>query len=213
MSGDDSEEHVKECIADGDDINDPYPDGTALMHACSQGSSIAARILLEAGADINCTKGGWGTTALACSCEFKYDFQLTRTLLKAGANPNLSADEDNRPLRIATRIFYKELVELLISFKADATRIDRDGNSLIHHALFEPEDRLLWENVRKPTENERIEIIDLLMYAGADIDAINKDGYTPLDLAYIADYKTIINYLNELCAKCNKYTPNSPAAP
>lgn len=213
MSADGSVSHIKECIANGDDVNDPYPGGTALMHACSQGSSSAALFLLEAGSDINCTKGGWGTTALACSCEFKYDFRLAHTLLKAGANPNLSADEDNRPLRIATRIFYKELVELLLAYKADATHIDREGNSLLHHALLEPEDRLLYASVHQPNENERIEIIDLLMYEGADIDAINKAGYTPLDLAYMADYKKIINYLNELCAKSNKYTPNSPAAP
>lgn len=210
MSADGAIDYVRECIDAGDDINDPYPGGTALMHACSQGSAEVACFLLEAGADINCTKGAWKTTALACSCEAKYDFRLAHTLLKAGANPNIAEDEANLPLRIATRIFYLELLQLLLSYGADATHIDKDGNSLIHHALFEPEDRLLYAAIHHPSEHERINFIEELMYAGADIDAINKDGRTPLDLAYESNFKRIARYLEELCAQCNTYHSQHP---
>lgn len=74
--------------------------------------------------------------------------------------------EKATPLIWAVRTGNQAGCELLLSRGADILARDRDGNSVVHHAVV----------------MERRDLIDSLLFAGADIDAANNRGQTALHL-------------------------------
>jgi ankyrin len=73
---------------------------TALMFATRQGDMATAKVLVEAGADVNETSS-FGWTALLVATQNKY-YKLGEYLLQHGAKPNIANDGGWTPLYIAT---------------------------------------------------------------------------------------------------------------
>ena len=86
-------------------------DGTALEAAASAGGYEIAKLLIEAGADVDKFAGSWGT-ALQAASRNGYD-AIIRLLIQRGANVNL-AHGDNTALSLAVTHGERHVVEQLL---------------------------------------------------------------------------------------------------
>ncbi len=66
---------------------------TALLHAAREGHTEAAKVLLDAGADINQISGGDGSSPLVSAVQNGH-FDLALVLIERGADPNLATHTD-----------------------------------------------------------------------------------------------------------------------
>lgn len=112
-------------------------------------------------------------------------------LMDAGVDINQPAVWGDTPLCYAARWGFSNLMRHLLAHGADATRRSKGGNTALHAAvLAEPETGMPHEG--DPEECERrcrelladyAENIRTLVAAGADVNAVNDAGETPLSLA------------------------------
>lgn len=143
---------------------------TALLHSPK---GKITRFLLEQGADANVV-GKDGMTALIHSP----DLEATEALLAAGADPNARTAEG------ATALMYADdmrQIELLLEAGADATCVDEDGMTPLHYAAIMNHHRVI------PFWAERF-----------DVNAKDKGGRTPFDVALAGDSRTSRNLLFKL---------------
>jgi ankyrin repeat protein len=142
----------------GADINarDKH-ENTALIHAVWMNKNPEVTItLLKGGANVN-IKNKAGRTALIAASHRSHP-ELTRLLLKAGADVNARTQRDETALMWAVRS-YPMLIE-------DAE--DDDGKTKDIAALIDVE------------ANSIISVLNLLLTAGADINAQDNNGKSPL---------------------------------
>ena len=137
-------------ISKGADVNAVgYGDYTVLMAAANQGTPEMLKILLEHGADPNLPSPKTGETPLhaaaAKNAGQSSTLECVRLLLEAGANPNAKAKfgiptetyyrdikvVGETPLHLAAAYGSKELIQLLLNYKADPSiKDDRDESPL-----------------------------------------------------------------------------------
>lgn len=152
---------------------------TSLTLATKRFNPELVKILIEKGADIN-AKNKIGTTTLMEAFDLRMAYtdtqaiawrnEIINLLLKSGANPNIGYDDGYRchsPLMYAVEVSSIEWVKLLLSYKADANlKCRKTVNALT---------RLVWQN-----NPNYAELLDILIEAGADVNAADEYGNTPL---------------------------------
>ena len=141
-----------------------------MIWAAKHGNLPAIRAILQSGMDVNTwTYGSWKRTALFVAAEHD-QVDAVKLLHEAGADPNIQRegrtalnwhvsvlrDEGNNPL----------LVRALIQARADVKIPDSTLNTPLHF-----------------TESEACAL--MLIDAGADIDAVNIRGQSPLRTAFL----------------------------
>lgn len=125
------------------------------------------------------------------------NLEIIRTLTAAGADPNATSNDGSTPLmaavgmvqndaRLAPEADALEVVNLLVQLGADVNAVDRSGDRALHGAV----------QVARDT------IVRFLAEHGADLDAKNKQGRTPLALASdpLRPRESTANLLRELAA-------------
>jgi ankyrin repeat protein len=156
---------------------DPVPKGrfspfvwvTPLHCAVSGGSVEAASFLVSRGAPISALDGQ-GKTPLFWAVE-KGRSETAKFLIAHGADVNGTNAFGSTPLLTAARdTVSPELMKLLIKAGANVRITDGQGENALH--------KLAWYGY--PPKN--VETAQLLLDAGADITAKNKEGKTPLDI-------------------------------
>ena len=152
------------------DIDAMVDGSTRLMEAVNWGRDDEAMRLLQQGADPNiiCEMGPGLPLACALAGE---DARMVRALLEHGADPNLKDRKGFPPMHMALT---REMVNLLIEYGADPdaryTSFEGDvGETALHNAAL----------VRSP------ELVDVLIRAGADINALDGQGMSALDWAVL----------------------------
>jgi ankyrin repeat protein len=113
--------------------------------------------------------------------------ELSRMLLDAGADVNLTRFSSNRPLDWAVSGGHIELVEILLDAGARVDMRDRNGDTVLHRAA----------------DYEHVELIQTLLDSGADVDSVNDDGETALHLAVFSENIEIVHYLLSAGADVN----------
>lgn len=202
---------VNALLAAGADVN--AAGGTALQSAACAGRTECVRVLLAAGADVNAgdgaaLRGAAGAGHLSC----------VRELLKAGADVNAQSQKGHTALMEASLRGYTDCVKELLAHGADPNAENKDGESALGHACVGgriPCVKLLLE--QKPdvgklnaamcaaceimpqvmyngrqSKAEFAEIIHLLQEAGADVNAEDKWGQTPMKSLKIDEFKEIL---------------------
>lgn len=169
--------------------------------------------LLFFGAQINITSY-YGYTPLHLAAGHGY-YDIAHTLLKNGANPNISADDNGIETPLLTTIqsdtISIDMIELLLDFGAKLdNRVDHQGLSVLGYAINYPQ------------------VVKLLLQSGADVNLadIDEDGLIKMPLLHKAvlnenmsvirillDYRADINALggitggtalHEAVQLCNK---------
>lgn len=130
-----------------------------LSNAVSRNAIHAARALLALGADVNATdNNNYRAIHRACSRE------MLELLLEAGANVNDISGGGDWPLKDACQVGDAELVKFLLSQGARA-----DLTSTGETALF------------SAVRADSVECVQLLLQAGAEVNAMDVDGDTCFD--------------------------------
>ncbi len=122
---------------------------TALMIAAGAGSLDAVRDLLHGGADVNAAEPRGGQTALMWAnvnaasktgftplvfAAIKNDGPSIKTLLQAGADPNVVVLSGAKPIIVAQQFRHTAAALLLLEAGADISARDRAGNTTLHLA-------------------------------------------------------------------------------
>jgi ankyrin repeat protein len=125
---------------------------------------LTVKLLIKYGANVNNKEA---PTPALIGAVHKNSIDIADLLLQNGADVNIRDETNQTPIMVAHS---KELVELLLSHNADVNLQDRNGDSAlrIYRAFPEP---------------EKLNIIKLLLKAGADINHSNLRGETILDFA------------------------------
>lgn len=97
--------------------------------------------------------------------------RLAKLLLESGADANaVDSIGGESPLHAAVRGRYRDIVAALIAYGADVNKPDRDGNTPAFRAL----------SSHPPVS---VEVVDMLVHAGARLDHKNNFGVSARDLA------------------------------
>lgn len=128
------------------------------------------------------------------------DIESVRKMLADGADPNARVRDDyhgERPiLQFAVGSKFTEAVEALLKAGADANAAmtgglgARGGVTALHSAI--------WGTTGKGSEEDRLKIVDMLLKAGANPNAVNQNGdNTPLHDAASGGFYEIVQRLIE----------------
>ncbi|XP_034938575.1 putative ankyrin repeat protein RF_0381 [Chelonus insularis] len=128
------------------------------------------KTLLELNSSVH-TINNEGVTPLhmACSVESINQPEIIKTLLDYNADVNLTDCRSDTPLHIAYRNENLQVIELLLKNGANFHIPDDKGRTFLHH-------------VSKNWNLQTARKMELLLEYGADIEAIDNHGWTPLSL-------------------------------
>ncbi|KAF5903789.1 ankyrin repeat and SOCS box protein 16 isoform X1, partial [Clarias magur] len=205
---------VEELLFRGAEV-DADPGGrTALHDACSGSHPGCVKLLLEHGADPDLLTADGNAPLHLCNTAESY--ACTELLVSMGADVNVAqGDSYLTPLHLACRRGLEEHVELLLAHRADVTVQNREGETPLNAACAGAErpaeaarylgvvQRLLQAGAKANTAGRKqhtalhnacsnccSQIVDILLQHGAQADAANCAGYTPMDclLQVVEDY-------------------------
>ncbi len=136
---------------------------------------VCANFLLARGADPNHIDTGNWRTALISAAAFS-DTALTRVLLQAGADPDLTNEVGDTPLMRASDV---EVVKKLLENGANVNAANEDNFTALRNAAL----------------RGYSDVVGLLLAAGADTAIVDMFGKTPIMLAVSWGYGDIVNML------------------
>jgi ankyrin repeat protein len=168
-------EIVKLLISKGADVQAKDRDGTAtLSMAAMAGNTDIAELLIMGGADIN-TKDRWEWTPLHYAC-WRDHRDTVEFLLSKGADINSKEEEGKTPIAVAKSEGCNEIVELLRA---------RGATESLHDAVI----------IEDANDLKR------LIASGADVNAMDENGQTPLHVAASRGSKKMVELLIEKGAR------------
>jgi protein phosphatase 1 regulatory subunit 12A len=203
-------DEIDKLIQRGVDINTSNIDGlTALHQACIDNNLDMIEYLLNKNADINCQDNeGWTPLHAAASCG---NLDIVKYLLSRGAIVDVCNNEGELAVDIA------EGDDIIACLEDDMRRKGIDGQQsrnyehqlMIKHAqdsiktgLKSSADAIVHTRtgataLHVAAAKGYLDVIDLLIRAGANINSTDNDGWTPLHAAAHWDKHDVINYLIE----------------
>ncbi len=190
-------ESLRECVVFGGDVSvvrslleagaEPgYSDDeglSLLMNAAAYGDGEMVKVLLDAGASpFDVSPGGWTALHLV---SWSSDVKSLELLLQKGMDPNVLDFENWTPLMWAARSHGSfSFVRRLLEAGARGDLLNYRKESALHLACS------AWKA-------PRIEVLALLLQAGAAVNSRNCSGDTPLSLAAQMGYEEACRFLVE----------------
>jgi ankyrin repeat protein len=167
---------------------------TDLHSAASAGDAERVRELLKKGADPN-AKNEYGNTPLHEAAS-RGHVDVVRLLLEHGADPNIQNEDGWTPLHVAAIRGHVDVVRFLLEHGANPNARDKDGMTPLHlmseyHEFlslllrYGDKDEILKYGKPPPPRwvPFHVEVAKLLLEHGADLNAKNESGWTPLHKA------------------------------
>ena len=206
--------------ADPNDAREPFTVGEALYHACEFDDPTCARLLIEAGTDLEVVEHCLGRAlnfpnhemvAMFCAAGARprgrhlhqalwrrRPAATVAVLLDAGA-PIEERDENGlTPLQIATRWGQRETVELLLARGADPAAItaqDRAIGAILDGAGAAAPPEVLADMLDLAVQGGDSHAVGVLLRAGADPDGRPRDEHTPLGQAAWRGHAAVVSEL------------------
>jgi len=185
--------------------------GNTLLHyAAEQGFTELVQELLDRGHDVN-TVGARGLTPLMCASGRVIRFlrkdpreddaitaeenareiaELARLLIEHGADVNMQDDQEMTPLHHAASKLNDQVVKLLLDSGMDAQAVTDDGRtralSMAIRGSYSPV---------KLEHDYRLRVVQQLVEAGADVNGIPGQIYSPLAWAILGHAPRIVEWL------------------
>ena len=198
-----SGEFIETLIDLGANVNAQRTDDKEAPLTLSSGWNkfMAVYLLLDRGADANIASAD-GNSPLHTAVS-KGFFDITKLLVEKGSYFNLQNKEGRTPLFLSVKNKHEQLIKLLIENEADV-RIGYKENSTERFYLVRGKNRgrAAWHYIAGEQVNEP-EIIDLLVKSGANVNAQDAEGFTPLHMAAIHGNLKIVKKLVDLDADVN----------
>ena len=179
-----------ELGADPESHHDPYK-GTPLIIAAGNGHLESARLLLDAGAEVD-APAEQGATALGVAINNNYG-DIVRLLVETGANVNRRGPDGTTP---AMRARSPEVLRTLVEAGADPNARDDEGRTALLRIPFYPGGQgYSGSRYRKPPTPNPLGAVQFLLSAGVDVNAEDQDGKTVLDRAVAEGHDEIASAL------------------
>ena len=176
-------EVVRELVKHGVDVNTRNPRGwTALDLACARAQRSMARELLALGANVNVAAGRSGTviTPLLRVLNAK-DEEIAQQILEHKADPNLGRSHGLTPLMTAIeKGLSLDLIQRLLAHGAAVAAVDdSEKRCALHFAAG----------------RTHVDVMHVLLEAGANIDACDSGGFTALHVAVKKNRSGAVDFL------------------
>lgn len=136
-----------------------------IHYACRNENIEIVKLLIDKGCDLNTNDEIESYYPIHYGC-LSNNYQLVKLLLDNGAIAEVEDIYKRKPIQIACGMNYIEIAKLLIE-KSNDLEIDISGNNIIHFAC----------------RRNDIQMVEMLIARGVNLEATNKDGYKPIDLA------------------------------
>ena len=173
---------------------------TALTFAARFRDPDAILLLLDHGADPNLA-AQTGNSPLLEAMWFgageRKHLELITPLLARGANPNVRGALGT-PLSLAVRHGSLAMVKLLLDHRADPNLPDNSGTTPLMHAVS-----------RQSLGPDTATILQILVLAGADVNARDPSGNTPFSIAESSGNAAMLPLLANLGAKDSQVDPTN----
>ncbi len=198
-----SAETIRMLIAAGADINVETLETTMILNACNTHihGYIGLHLLIAAGADVNAVDndGDIPLHYVLSNLDETTSLETVRILLEHGADINKINGDGHAPLMLACTKS-TEAVRILLDKKPQLELKDYNGNTALHWACEEA------------YCNSNNLIVEMLCIAGADVNAVNINGITPLmncaftagDMPYIETAQILLQYGADIQSRDNK---------
>jgi len=193
---------------------------TPLHYAAEYGYSDVAKLLIQLGANVNARDNAGNTP-------FRYvigslsgfykptHYDVAKLLLENGARAEVNAmgKFGRTPLHLASASGCADLVKLLIRYDAKVNVSDTFGYTPLHyaaaagylHILAEiiEEEQNIFEGFPRACATEYTDIVEVLLIHGANVNAKNNKGVTPLHFAVSSGDVKIVKMLIKYGAYVN----------
>ena len=216
-------------LAAGARINDPLPDGmTPLTLAARSGQSAAAKFLIEKGADVNAAAVGF--TALHAAV-LMGDLEVVKSLVSHGANPNIQLTKPEpirrggqdislpvsylgyTPLLLAAKFADADIERALLDAAADPSIPAKSGITPLMAAAGLGSGGATRRGVNvlstygrvssADEEKDTFDAVRALLDRGANPNAADSTGSTPLFGAVAKGFNTVVQLLVDKGADVN----------
>jgi len=194
-------EMMQMLIDAGADISDPDTKGRTPLYIAVENQNVAmARLLLDKGANATFISTTWKQTPIQVAIDQK-NIRMLNLLVSKGALTYTEGDFKDDPIAMAIKQGYPFLAEVLRASDANVFRKDEDGAGFLEFAIYESKDPRVFDaliksgiSVNEPTKKYGTPLhlasdrgneaaVRVLIGYGADVNALNDDGKTPLDVA------------------------------
>ena len=153
---------------------------SALHSAVQEGHPDVVRVLIDAGASVN-TKDRNGAPPLHCACRLGH-LDIVKMLVEAGAGVCTTDSNGQSCLMPASGAGHTETVRYLVGLKdVEVNHKKNNGVTALHCAV----------------QKGHVDVVQVLIDAGADIDAKNEVGRSPLMFASIKGHLDVVKVLVE----------------
>ena len=159
-------------------------DATALHLACTSNSGELVSLLLSYyTANLNLKDRNQKTPL--CYAVFFQPTESIYALVQNGADPNFSVASRRGPLALACSAGKQGIVEALLKLRADPNQTDQDGNTPLH-ILAQLGAEFSGRN--RKGKSKVIGATRALLASGANVNARNKLGQTPIEIAVAHEF-------------------------
>lgn len=169
---------VKALIEGGVDVNLKCQGETVLHWSAREGDYDLTKLLIQSRADVN-VEDSDGDTPLHWAA-IKGHGKIAELLVRGGADVNTRNIDRDTPLHRAVANDHHHVVSLMLRHDSDVNSIDDAGNTPLHLAAA------------RANKLINLLIVKLLIDSGADLNAKNGKGWTPLDRTQNGDMEAFL---------------------